>query len=63
MRHLLLVASDTVGGLTLTLTLTTRSDLPGVGGVRLGCCSRRVRVCASLSGVLFSVGVCVCVTC
>jgi len=31
-----------------------------VGGVRLGCCSRRVRVCVSLSGVLFSVGVCVC---
>jgi len=30
------------------------------GGVRLGCCSRRVRVCVSLSGVLFSVGVCVC---
>jgi len=27
----------------------------------LGCCSRRVRVCVSLSGVLFSVGVCVCV--
>jgi len=32
-----------------------------VGGVRLGCCSRRVRVRVSLSGVLFSVGVCVCV--
>jgi len=31
-----------------------------VGGVRLGCCSRRVCVCVSLSGVLFSVGVCVC---
>ena len=31
-----------------------------VGDVRLGCCSRRVRVCVSLSGVLFSVGVCVC---
>jgi len=31
-----------------------------VGGVRLECCSRRVRVCVSLSGVLFSVGVCVC---
>ena len=59
MRHLLLRTSDTVGGLTLTLTLTTRSGLPGVGGVRVACCSRRVRVCVSLSGVLFSVGVCV----
>ena len=26
----------------------------------MGFCSRRVRVCVSLSGVLFSVGVCVC---
>jgi len=27
----------------------------------LGCCSCRLRVCVSVSGVLFSVGVCVCV--
>jgi len=29
------------------------------GRCLFGCCSRRVRVCVSLSGVLFSVGVCV----
>jgi len=34
---------------------------PGVRVGGLGCCS--CRVCVSVSGVLFSVGVCVCVTC
>ena len=34
-----------------------------VGGVRLGCCSRRVRVCVGVGGVVLCWCVCVCVTC
>jgi len=48
-----------VGGGTHRRRATFERCSVFVGGVRLGCCSRRVRVCVSLSGVLFSVGVCV----
>jgi len=48
-----------VGGGTHRRRGTFERCLVCVGGVRLGCCSCRVRVCVSLSGVLFSVGVCV----